>query len=92
MEKVKRSDGEQMVEVEVAVRGRRRQFQNNRIHSVVISLMILATGSFWYLTPKSVNDLGHRAAEENDQTLSPNKPFSWNEVWYSVNTCSRSRN
>lgn len=91
MEKVKRFDCQQMVEVEAAVRGRRRQIQNNRIHTLVISLMILATGFFWYMTPKPVNK-GHYAAEDTDQKLSPNKPFSWSEVCYAVNVRSRSRN
>lgn len=86
MEKVNRSDGQQMVEVEAAVRGRRGQIQNNRIHAVVISLMILATGFFWYMTPKPLNKY---AAEDK---LSPNKPFSWSDVCYAVNVRSRSRN
>jgi hypothetical protein len=82
MEKANHSGGEQMVEVEVeeAVRGRQRQFQNNHIHTVVISLMVLATGFFWFITPEPVNSGKHHTAEENDQTLSPNKPFSWSEV------------
>ncbi|GAM37207.1 hypothetical protein TCE0_022f06931 [Talaromyces pinophilus] len=76
MDKVKRSDGQQMVEVEAAVRGRRRQIQNNRIHALVISLMILATGFFWYITPQPMSK-GHHAAEDKDRKLSPNKLFSW---------------
>lgn len=79
MDKVKRSDGQQMVEVEAAVRGRRRQIQNNRIHALVISLMILATGFFWYITPQPMSK-GHHAAEDKDRKLSPNKLFSWSEV------------
>lgn len=78
MDKVKRYNGEQMVESGAAIHGRRRQFQNTRIHSVVISLMILATGYFWYITPQPVNS-GHQV-EGNDQKFSPNKPFSWSEV------------
>jgi hypothetical protein len=79
MEKVKRSDGQQMVELEAPVRGRRRQIQNNRIHTLVISLMILATGFLWYITPQPMSK-GHHAAEDTDRKLSPNKPFSWSEV------------
>lgn len=90
MEKVKRSDGQQLVEVEGAVCGCRRQIQNNRIHTVVISLLILATGIFWYITPQPVNK-GHHAAEDNDQKLPPHKPFSWSEVCHAVNVRSRSR-
>ena len=79
MEKVKHSDGQQMVEVEAAIRGRWRQIQNNRIHTLVISLMILATGFLWYITHQPMSK-GHHAAEDKDRKLSPNKPFSWSEV------------
>lgn len=83
MDKVKRYDGEQIVESGAAIRGRRRQFQNTQIHNVVIPLMIFATGYFWYITPQAVNS-GHQV-ENNDQKCLPNKPFSWSEVWNAVN-------
>lgn len=91
MDTIKRSNGEQMVESGAAVRGRRRQFQNTCIHTVVISLMIFATGYFWYITPQAVKSKGYYAAESNDPKSSPNKPFSWSEVCYAVNArlCSR---
>uniref|UniRef100_A0A093W186 Putative hydrolase n=2 Tax=Talaromyces marneffei PM1 TaxID=1077442 RepID=A0A093W186_TALMA len=69
-----------MVDAEAAVQSHRMQFQNNRIHRVVISLMVLATWFFWYTTPRPVNSGGHNGPEGKDHTLSPSKPFNWSEV------------
>lgn len=84
--KGQRSSGEQMVDAEAAVQSHRMQFQNNRIHRVVISLMVLATWFFWYTTPRPVNSGGHNGPEGKDHTLSPSKPFNWSEVCYAVKT------
>lgn len=89
---MEQAKGYDSMEVEAVVRGRRKQFQNNRMHTVVISLMMfLATGLFWYITPRPVNTKERHAVEYNDQTSPPNKPFSWSEVCYTVNVLLGSR-